>query len=340
MSTSIRPRTPWQVDSPDRLSDEDGRVTLTVLLPTTVAMPDTTPEGARYVPYDPYTPLPEEHVDAEVLAVWGNPDAQLSDAARRLRKLRLVQLFSAGADNAMRAGFDPGVVIASGRGLHDRPVAEHTLALVLAAARRLHRAFAAQRDHEWATDIGGLQPEPSPGVFSTLRGARVTLWGFGSIGRTLEPHLTALGATVTGVARRARQEGRVTVIDESHLLDHLAQTDVLIMILPSTPATRGALDADTLAALPAHAWVVNVGRGDAVDEPALMDALRRGQIAGAALDVTNVEPLPADSPLWDTPNLIITPHAAGGRPLGALDLLAENLDALLAGRPLRNVVEL
>jgi phosphoglycerate dehydrogenase-like enzyme len=313
-------------------------MTITVLLPTTVAMPDVSPEGTRYVPYDPNEPLPDELLDADVLGVWGNPDAQLADAARRLRTLRLVQLFSAGADNAVRAGFDPGVVIASGRGLHDRPVAEHTLALVLAAARRLHRAFAAQRDHEWATDIGGLQPEPSPGVFSTLRGARVTLWGFGSIGRTLEPHLTALGATVTGVARSARQEGQVAVIEESHLLDHLAKTDVLVMILPSTPETRGALDAEKLAALPAHAWVINVGRGDAVDEPALMDALRRGGIAGAALDVTSVEPLPADSPLWDTPNLTITPHAAGGRPLGALDLLAENLDALVTGRPLRNVV--
>ena len=192
-------------------------MTLTVLLPTTVAMPDSPPEGTRYVPYDPYTPLQEEHLDAEVLGVWGNPDPQLADAARRLRNLRLVQLFSAGSDNAARAGFDPGVVIASGRGLHDRPVAEHALALVLAAARRLHRAFAAQRDHEWATDIGGIQPEPSPGVFSTLRGARVTIWGFGSIGRTLEPHLTALGATVTGAARHARQEGHVTVIDEAHL---------------------------------------------------------------------------------------------------------------------------
>ena len=84
--------------------------------------------------------------------------------------------------------------------------------------------------------------------------------------------------------------------------------------------------------------MVNVGRGNAVDEPALMDALRRGLIAGAALDVTGVEPLPSDSPLWDTPNLIITPHAADGRPLGALDLLAENVNALLTGRPLRNVV--
>ena len=177
-----------------------------------------------------------------MLGVWGKLDPQLADAAHRLRKLRLVQLFSAGSDNAVRAGFGPDVVIASGRGLHDRPVAEHTLALVLAAARRLHRASPAQRDHEWATDIGGLQPEPSPGVFSTCGGPGDRL-GLRQLGRTLEPHLTALGATVTGVARSARQEGHVTVIDEAQLLDRLPQTDVLIMILPSTPATRGALDA-------------------------------------------------------------------------------------------------
>ena len=85
--------------------------------PTTVVMPDATPDGTRYVLYDPYTPLPEEHLDAEVLGVWGNPDPQPADAARRLRKLRLVQLFSAGSDNARRAGFGPDVVIASGRGL-------------------------------------------------------------------------------------------------------------------------------------------------------------------------------------------------------------------------------
>jgi phosphoglycerate dehydrogenase-like enzyme len=313
-------------------------MTITVLLPNTVELPDTAPAGTRYLPYDVAAPLPEEQLDAEVLVVWGNPDTMLADAARRMGRLRLVQLLSAGSDNADRAGFAPDVVIASGRGLHDRPVAEHALTLVLAAARRLHRAFAAQRDHEWATDIGGLQPEPHPGVFSTLRGARITVWGYGSIGKTLEPHLTALGATVTGAGRRARQEGSVTVLDDARIVDQLAVTDALIMILPSTPATRGILDADKLAALPAHAWVINVGRGDAVNEPALIDALRNGVIAGAALDVTAAEPLPADSPLWDAPNLILTPHAAGGRPLGWRELLAHNLAAFLAGRPMRNVV--
>jgi phosphoglycerate dehydrogenase-like enzyme len=314
-------------------------MTLTVLVPTTVQLPETVPDETRYVPYDPYTPLPDEQLDAEVLVVWGNPDPMLADAARRLRRLRLVQLLSAGSDNADRAGFDPQIPVASGRGLHDRPVAEHALALTLAAARRLHRAFRAQQEHEWASDIGGLQPEPSPGVFTTLRGARVTIWGYGSIGKTLEPHLTALGATVTGAGRRARQEGSVRVVDDARIGDQLARTDVLIMILPSTPQTRGILDAEKLRALPAHAWVINVGRGDAIDENALVDALWAGTIAGAALDVTVVEPLPADSPVWDAPNLIITPHAAGGRPLEWADLLAHNLQALLGGRPLRNAVD-
>ena len=176
----------------------------------------------------------------------------------------------------MRAGFAPDVVIASGRGLHDRPVAEHALTLVLAAARRLHRAFArAAATHEWATDIGGLQPEPSPGVFSTLRGAQVVIWGYGSIGQTLEPHLTALGATVTGAARSARQEGQVTVIDESGPADQLARdrrADHDPAVDPGRPAARST--PRQLAALPPHAWVINVGRGDAVDEPALMEALR------------------------------------------------------------------
>lgn len=313
----------------------------TVLVPTVVAIPaaDQIPAGWEYVAFDPAQPVPEEHRDAEVLVVWGVGDPVLQDAARRLPRLRLVQLFSAGSDNAVRAGFAPEVVIASGRGLHDRPVAEHALALILAAARRLHVAFDAQRRHEWHAGLGGIQPEPSPGLFSTLRGARVLIWGYGSIGSTLAPHLTALGAHVTGAGRSARQEGAVRVVDETTIRAQLAETDVLVMILPSTDATRGILGAELLEALPAHAWLVNVGRGDTVDQEALVAALHAGTIGGAAVDVTDPEPLPADSSLWEAPGLILTPHAAGGRPLGGLDLLAENLGRLAGGEPLRNVVE-
>src|SRR5699024_8790170 len=113
-------------------------------------------------------------------------------------------------------------------------------------------------------EIGGVQPEHDPDVFTTLRGARVVIWGFGSIGTALAPLLRMLGATVTGVATRRRTEDDVEVIVREDLPDVLPETDVLIMILPSTTETYGALDAALLKRLPAHAWVVNVGRGTTV----------------------------------------------------------------------------
>ena len=111
------------------------------------------------------------------------------------------------------------------------------------------------------------------------------------------------------------------------------------MILPSLPSTQKILDAKRLSLLPRHAWLVNVGRGATVDEDALVAALRDGALAGAALDVFAAEPLPSDSPLWTLPQVIISPHAAGGRPMGAESLFEENLRRLQGGRPLRNLVE-
>jgi phosphoglycerate dehydrogenase-like enzyme len=310
-----------------------------LLVPTTVQLDFTPPVDVELVPYAPAAPIDRAHEDAFGLVVWGTPDELLKDAASRLRSLRWVQALSAGTDNVVRAGFGPEVVITSGRGLHDRPVAEHTLALVLAAARRVHTLVRAQIGHRWAGEIGGRQAEPSPGLFSTLRGARVLIWGFGSIAGELAPHLIALGAGVTGVATSPRERDGVRVVGVEDIGQHLPETDVLIMILPETASTKKALNAGLLALLPRHAWVVNVGRGSTLDEDALLAALRSGALAGAALDVTAVEPLPADSPLWDEPNVLLTPHAAGGRPLNPGPLIAENLQAVLDGRPLMNVVE-
>jgi phosphoglycerate dehydrogenase-like enzyme len=173
---------------------------------------------------------------------------------------------------------------------------------------------------------------------TTLLGARVLIWGFGAIGQTLAPVLRLLGASVRGAARSAGERSGFPVVAEEDLEAELARTDVLVMVLPATHATRHALDARRLAALPAHAYVVNVGRGSTVDETALAEALAAGRLAGAALDVTGTEPLPADSPLWEAPGLLLTPHAAGGRPVGADALITANVAALLAGGELRNVV--
>lgn len=308
-----------------------------LLVPNLIAF-ETALDGVDVVHFDPTIAVPAEHRDAEALVVWGAGASLLQDAVANLPRLQWVQLLSAGSDAALAAGFRDDIVITSGRSLHDAPVAEHALALTLAAARRLHTLGRAQLGHRWADEIGGIQPEPSPGVFSTLRGARVVIWGFGSIGSTLAPHLTALGAQVTGVGTTARVEGDVSVVTSEELPALFPDTDVVIMILPASAQTDGAMSAELLAALPRHAWVINVGRGTTIDEGALIDALRNEEIGGAALDVTAVEPLPVDSALWDLPNLILTPHAAGGRPLGAADLIAHNLSAHLRREPLRNVV--
>jgi phosphoglycerate dehydrogenase-like enzyme len=309
-----------------------------ILLPDSVEIRLDLPPGVEAVVYAVDRAVPGEHVDAEAMVVWGNPPGQLRDAAERLADLKWVQTLAAGADAVLGAGFGPSVVVTNGRTLHDLTVAEHALALVLAAARRLHLLVRAQVGHRWAGEWGGLQPVVETGRFRTLRDANVTIWGFGGIAATLAPHLRALGARITGVARSAGERHGFPVVAASELPEVLPHTDVLFMILPATPETHHALDASVLASLPRHAWLVNVGRGSTVDEAALLDAVRSGRLGGAALDVFETEPLPPDSGLWDEPDVIITPHAAGGRPIGAADLIAANLEALLAGRQLRHVV--
>lgn len=309
-----------------------------LLLPNSVPLELSPVDGVDYIEYDIEQPIPAEHHDAEALIAWGNSDAQLQDAAKNLRSVRWVQTLAAGPDQAVNAGFAPDAIITSGRSLHSVTVAEHALALTLAAARKLHTLVRAQLGHRWASELGGRQPAFDPNQFTTLRGAHVVIWGFGSIAQTLAPVLTALGARVTGVARSAGERDGYPVIAETDIDELLPSADVLIMILPGTPATTRILDAGKIARLPAHAWLVNVGRGVTVDESALVAALRAGRIGGAALDVTEIEPLPVASELWDLANVIITPHSAGGRPIGADQLIGENLRALLEGRTLTNVV--
>ena len=131
---------------------------------------------------------------------------------------------------------------------------------------------------------------------------------------------------------------RISDVERDQVAEVLPETDVLVMVLPSEPSTQKILNAQMLSLLPKRALICNVGRGATVDEAALVEALDRGQIAGAALDVVATEPLPPDSPLWDAPNLLITPHVAGFRAHGGDELVGGNLAAFLEGRPLRNVV--
>ena len=231
------------------------------------------PDGVTAVTYAAAAPVPDEHLDAEALVVWGNSVPDLAAVAGRMPRLRWVQTLAAGPDAVLAAGFPEDVVVTSGAGLHNATVTEHALALVLALVRRLPAAARAQAEHRWARELGGLQPLHPEGAVTTLLDARVLVWGFGRSGRRWRRSAARAGRPVRGVARSAGERAGFPVVAEAGWTAELARTDVLVMILPATAATEHALDAARLAALPAHAYVVNVGRGTTVDEEALVAAL-------------------------------------------------------------------
>jgi phosphoglycerate dehydrogenase-like enzyme len=230
------------------------------------------------------------------------------------------------------------VTLTTGSGLHDHTVAEHTLGLLLNAARRFYEMRDYQTKGKWPAHLGGPQPDGVKGTFKSLNGANIIIWGFGNIAKTLSPYLTMLGANVKGVARSDSVRNGIEVFSEAALPKLLPETDALVMILPGSESTNKALNAERLKLLPKHAWIVNVGRGTSIDEDALLHALESGEIGGAALDVFVKEPLPETSKLYQAPNLILSPHAAGGRPRGAEALIAENLRMFLAKQQLKNKI--
>ncbi|KAI1620025.1 glyoxylate reductase [Exophiala viscosa] len=310
-----------------------------LLYPTSVAIEAKNLEGFGVSPhpYDVKSKIPEEHTDAEILVTWSNPGPVLKEEVSRLKNLRWIQSLAAGPNDVINAGFDTSkIILTTGSGLHDHTVAEHTLGLLLNAARRFFEMRDYQHQHKWSTDLGGPQPDRPKGKFTTLQDANIVVWGFGNIAKTLTPWLTALGANVKGIARHAGVRQGIEVYSEDKLPDLLPNTDALVMILPGSEATTNVLNAERLKLLPKHAWVVNVGRGTSIDDAALLSALEKGEIGGAALDVFRTEPLPEDSPYWTAPNVIVSPHGAGGRPQDPATLIAYNLRRFLAGQELKN----
>lgn len=244
----------------------------------------------------------------------------------KMPALRGVQALTAGVDRLLDL-VPPQVPLYNGAGLHDASTAEHALALMLAAQRELPRWLDRQAQRRWDHELTG-----------SLAGSRVTILGFGAIGRALERRLVAAEAEVSKVAAHARPAEDVHAVTE--LPGLLARTDILVMILPDTPATVGAVGAAELALLPDGALVVNVGRGRTLDTAALLAELSAGRLR-AALDVTDPEPLPDDHPLWTAPGVLITPHVAGGSSTfwpRARTFVAEQLRRFVAGEALLNLV--
>jgi phosphoglycerate dehydrogenase-like enzyme len=250
-------------------------------------------------------------------------------------RLRWIQLTTAGYDGFTFHGVPASVTVTNAGHSHAPAVAEHAVTLLCALTRRLPLFAEPQARH--AFDRAIALP------LTTLEDATVVILGYGGIGRETARRVKAFGARVIAVARTARPDDIADrVVASADLHAALAQADALVITAALTEQTRGMVGIAALAALKRGAVLVNIARGAIVDTDALIAALRSGHLAAAGLDVTDPEPPPADHPLWDSPNLIITPHISGlGSPavqrrIG--DVVRGNLDRFLAGERLDHIV--
>ena len=268
---------------------------------------------------------------ADVVVVSGMWRNELLDRAPRLR---FIQSIGAGTDQFDRSRLAArGVRLASAQGVNANAVSEHAMALILALARKLPEARDNQARHVWRgmiSDIGQREDE--------LGGKTLLVIGLGGIGSRLARLAKAFGMRVVGVKRDPSTGGEAA--DSAHALAELKtllpDADFVALTCPLTKETEKIIDGAALALMKRSAYLVNVARGRCVDELALLAALQRKAIAGAALDVTAEEPLPPASPLWDLGNALITPHTAGETRKyedNVLDILVENLHRLAIGEP-------
>lgn len=284
---------------------------------------------ARHVYARRSTVTEEELAAATVIFGWPRPE-DMKGAAR----LRWFQTMWAGTEE-YEGALPEGVLFTCSSGSNSRSVAEHMLAGLLALCRRLPAYRDSQRAHVWQDE----------GAMKTLLGGTVLVVGAGHVGSAFAGLCRGLGARTVGLKRTVR--GSVEGFDEVYAMDRLddllPRADVVALALPHTPQTAGLMDKERLALMRGDAILLNAGRGSAVDQEALVQFMRGGKLWGAMLDVTDPEPLPEDSPLWDVPNLLLTPHVAGGMRLEitrrrCVEMAQENLRRYLAGEPLENLV--
>ena len=269
--------------------------------------------------------------DAEVILA-GHWSDQLWKAAPQLR---WVQSGGAGVERFLTPDFIASpIILTNAAGVYAIPIADHVMAFVLHFSRGFGRLLRSQLEHRWGEEV-----EPDE-----LTGKTLGIVGLGGIGAEVARRAKGFGMRVIAVRRRPERPSRFA--DEVRGPDALpwllAESDYVALCSALTPATRHLIGEEELGRMKPTAYITNIGRGGLIDEPALIAALQAARIAGAGLDVFATEPLPADSPLWDMPNVLITPHTSGSSPRSherLMELFCQNLRRYLAGERLLNVVD-
>ncbi|MFI6306277.1 D-2-hydroxyacid dehydrogenase [Amycolatopsis thailandensis] len=271
---------------------------------------------------------------ADALFVYDFLSTAVPGAWHAADRLRWLHIASAGVDPVLFPGLqESDVVLTNSRGVFDGAIAEYVLGVVLTFAKDFVRSWDLQRQGRWKHRES-----------ERISGRRVLVVGTGPIGRSIARMLRAAGMSVAGVGRRPR-EGDPDfgdVYSSSDLTRHLPEADYVVAVAPLTGQTKGMFDAEAFAAMKPGARFVNVGRGELVVTSDLVGALRDGSLGGAALDVFDTEPLPAESPLWTMENVLISPHMSGdfvGWRNTLVEVFADNFRRWRAGEPLRNVVD-
>lgn len=271
---------------------------------------------------------------AEILLGWSFREASLRALWPHADRLRWIHWTGAGVDAVLFPELvESDVVLTNSRGIFDRAMAEYVLGLILSFAKRFQETARDQEQRRWRHRLGEM-----------VIGSRALVVGVGSIGREIARLLARAGLHVEGVGRRARaRDDDFAVVHAREDLDAaLSTADYVVIIVPLTDDTRGMIGAAQFVAMKANARIINVARGAILDEAALVTALLKKEIAGAALDVTSTEPLSSDSPLWAMPEVIISPHMSGdffGHYEALTSMFVQNFQRYRAQEPLLNVVD-
>lgn len=269
----------------------------------------------------------------DVLFSWDFRGRGLEQAWQYADQLKWIHCCGAGVDAILfPALVDSDVTLTNARGLFDHAMAEYVLAYMLFEVKLFAGTLQAQKERRWNHKLN-----------SQLAGQRAAVFGVGSIGREIAKVLQAIGVEVVGVGRSERHDsllGTIRAIADAH--EVAAAVDWVIGVLPSTPASDNIFNADFFAAMSPGARFINIGRGRAHDENALLRALQNGEIAGAMIDVFHHEPLPDSSALWSLPNLFLSPHMSGDYSTHLQDLVEQfvgNLQRYVKGETLFNIVD-
>ena len=284
-----------------------------------------------------YAKLPAELPDADIFVGFFLSPEQFATA----RNLKWMHITAAGVSQMIRPDVRRrGIVITNARGVHTIPMAEHAMGMMVGMAHKFPEAIRAQIARRWAQEeMWNTPPRPSE-----LRGRILVLIGLGAVGREIARYAKGFGMHVWAVTRSGRGDPNLAerIFPASDLDRVLSEADYAIVAAPETPRTRAMIGAKQFAAMKPSAFLLNLSRGSLVDEAALTDALQKRRIAGAAIDVTEREPLPSDSPLWALENVFITPHTSAATEElwdRQTNLLIENLERWFAGRELINLVD-